>query len=471
MPIESPLEHYLSQQGFSEDHIRELQAKGQLIIHLDGYDEWSSETQYPWVFAPKSFGAWVAPGRNQVIITCRSQYVQGNNRYQEAFTPPQKTSVSSYRKDLDHSVLSEWVVTRLDAGGVTRLTQYYVADEQALGHEIFSVKDYLQQFKSSGIEDLVRTPIILLMALRVLPALRKRQGENVKILRLDIYQEFIRQYMLEQRQRKLEWGNEVRGLLEAAEGYATQLALAFFAEDKAGVSYQPPAPFSFALNNKSRWDAFFAPNQLDTTLSEVVPLRITAQRNIQEATTITQYSFVHKSMLDYFTARGLYAALSELIACLTEEPPQPPDWSMPSIQDQEEKNQEQKESVGIETTLPYLAFASVAGDNSAKSGTQLLSLALQWEGLQHYAQKKHHWETTQRQRRSNSPWNSRPINAEQSVIDFIDEILIKEEGVWKAKQQAQQEKLLKFVEQDEKKGSIDKEKICLPSGSESAYSI
>ena len=464
MPIELPLEHYLGQQGFSENHIRELQAKGQLIIHLDGYDEWSSETQYPWVFAPKSFGAWAAPGRNQVIITCRSQYVQGNNRYREVFTPPQKTSTSSYGKDLDHPTLSEWVVTRLDTGGVMRLTQYYVADEQALGHKIFSVKDYLQQFKSSGIEDLVRTPIILLMALRVLPALRKRQGESVKILRLDIYREFIHQYMLEQRQRKLERGSEVRGLLEAAEGYAIQLALAFFAEDKAGVSYQPSASFSFALNNKSRWDDFFGPNQLDTTLSEIVPLRITTQRNIQEATTITQYSFVHKSMLDYFTACGLYKSLSELVVCLTEKPPQPPHLSMLGLGNQDEKSQEQKESVDIETTLPYLAFASIASDESVESGARLLSLALQWEALQHYAQEKHHWETTQRQRLFSSPWNARPINTEQVVIDFIYEILTAEENRWIVEQQNSQnslneikEKTPKHVAQDEKKMDFPRE--------------
>ena len=435
IPTELPLEYYLNQQGFTEGHIRELQAKGQLIIHLDGYDEWSGESQYPWVFAPKSFGAWAAPGRNQVIITCRSQYVQGNNQYREAFTPPKKFSSNSYGKELDKSALTEWVITRLDAGGVMRLTQYYVADDQAQGYQPFAVTDYLQQFQSSGIQELVRTPIILLMALQVLPTLRKRHEGNIKVLRLDIYREFICQYMVAQRQKKLERGSEVRGLFEAAERYAIQLALAFFAEDKAGISYQPPSLYGFGPSRKNHWDTFFAPNQTDTTLSEVVPLRITTQRNVQEATTITQYSFIHKSMLDYFTARGLYDALAELISCLTEELPQPPSLSTLAVKGKEEKYEEQKKPTKVEAILPHLAFASVTSDHSAESDSQLLNLALQWEALQRYAQEKRRWEIDHRKRLLNSPWNARPINAEQAVIDFMYEILTAEENRWIVEQQ------------------------------------
>ena len=463
MPVASPLEYYLDQQGFTEGHIRELQAKGQLIIHLDGYDEWSSDSQYPWVFAPKSFGAWAVPGRNQVIITCRSQYVQGNNQYREAFTPPKKFSSSSYGKELDNGALTEWVITRLDAGGVMRLTQYYVADEQAQGHQPFAVTDYLQQFQSSGIQELVRTPIILLMALQVLPTLRKRHEGNIKVLRLDIYREFIRQYMVAQRQKKLERGSEVRGLFEAAERYAIQLALAFFAEDKAGISYQPPSLYGFGPSRKNHWDTFFAPNQTDTTLSEVVPLRVTTQRNVQEATTITQYSFIHKSMLDYFTARGLYDALAELIGCLTEEPPQPPSLSAFAGKGKEDKYEEQKKPAKVEAILPHLAFALVTSGHSAESGSQLLNLALQWEALQRYAQEKRRWEIDHRKRLLNSPWNTRSINAEQSVIDFIGEILAEEENRWETAHQVQQNvihemkatKKIDFSEQKQDEKKID----------------
>ncbi len=459
MPVASPLEYYLDQQGFTESHIRELQEKGQLIIHLDGYDEWSSDSQYPWIFATKSFGAWVAPGRNQMIITCRSQYVQGNNQYREAFTSPKKVSTQNYGKELDNSALSEWVITRLDTGGVVRLTQYYVMDEQAQGHQPFTVMDYLQQFQSSDIQELVRTPIILLMALQVLPTLRKRHEGNIKVLRLDIYREFIRQYMVAQRQKKLERGGEVRGLLEAAERYAIQLALAFFAEDKAGISYQPPSLYGFGPSQKNLWDTFFAPNQADTTLSEVVPLRVTTQRNVQEATTITQYSFVHKSMLDYFTALGLYAALSELIGCLTEEFPQPPSLSTFTAKDKEEKYEKQKKPANVEAILPYLAFASVASSNSAESGSHLLNWALQWEALQRYAQEKRRWETDHRKKLLNSPWNTRPINAEQAVIDFIYEILTAEENRWITEQQGLQDSLNEIKERSPKPTVQEEKKI------------
>lgn len=137
-PVEFPLEHYLTRQGFTEDHIRALQAKSRLMIHLDGYDEWSSETQYPWVFSPKSLGGWVStPGQTQVIITCRSQYLQGNRQYRDVFTPPQFSQKSGYGKALDSAAVSEWVITRLDVGGVARLTHYYVEDGNRLGKHIF----------------------------------------------------------------------------------------------------------------------------------------------------------------------------------------------------------------------------------------------------------------------------------------------------------------------------------------------
>ena len=118
-------------------------------------------------------GAWATPQtRHQFIVTCRHQYLQGKTDYREYFTPPGT-----------QERLSHWVITRLDVGSVERLTQYYVETQAAHGVQGWSKQAYSQQFKQSGIEELVRTPIILLMALKVLPVLQpsSKKDESRKL--------------------------------------------------------------------------------------------------------------------------------------------------------------------------------------------------------------------------------------------------------------------------------------------------
>ena len=132
-----------------------------------------------------------------------------------------------------------------------------------------------------------------------------------------IYEAFVNQYMEEQRQKQIQRGvKNLGGLMKAAQPYAIQLALTFFAQDRAAVSYQPRSPFNeFAPSSTAAFDRFFHVQRESQNhrLAQVIPLQITTQENKREVTTVTQYSFIHKSILDYFTALGLVAEVDDLM--------------------------------------------------------------------------------------------------------------------------------------------------------------
>jgi thiaminase len=226
-PVEEPVESYLLKEGFTDRQVRDLREGAYLLLHLDGYDEWSSKKENPWLYAPKTLDGW-STNRNRVIVTCRSQYLQGDANYLEKFAP---AMAGSYSKIRDYAGMMERVFTHLDPSGVERFTRYYVEEEVAQNRQDWNVDKYIKQFKQSGIEELVRTPIILLMALRVLPRLEKRHGNDKTgqtLLRYDIYQEFIAQYIDEQRQKIASGGKDLGGIAKAAPRYAEALALQLF---------------------------------------------------------------------------------------------------------------------------------------------------------------------------------------------------------------------------------------------------
>ena len=426
-----PLEDYLRKQEFTESQIRALrEGSGEvaLLVHGDGYDEWSSEGDSPHLFAPKVMGAWATPQTvHQFIVTCRSQYLQGKGDYREYFTPPGT-----------QERLSHWVITRLDAGGVERLTQYYVETQASHSIPGWSKEAYAQQFKQSGIEELVRTPIILLMALKVLPVLQpsSKKDEPGKfekttprepISRLMIYEAFVNQYMEEQRQKQIQRGvRNLGGLTKAAQPYAIQLALTFFAQDRAAVSYQPRSPFSeFAPSSTTAFDRFFDAQRASQNhrLAQVIPLQITTQENKREVTTVTQYSFIHKSILDYFTALGLFAEVDDLIASLEAEPPTAPELKFSS----------EAQSFGS-------LLGMVSTSKSGLTPAAFLEWAAVWKHTEHYLEEKRRWQEAQQQIQHRSSWNSRAINNEQVVIDFVGEILDRQDQAWRKKRAKLREK-------------------------------
>ena len=450
-PDELPLEDYLiRQQGFSGkqvDELRENQKKGRLMIHLDGYDEWTNKKDKR-VFGAKNLGNWVSsPSPHQVIITCRSQYLQGN--YSEYFIPRSTLAPSSgYAKDFNKDAFSEWEMTQFDDGGVDLFMRYHVEYEQQ-GDPSRLVPEYRKKFMSSGIYDMVHTPIILSMALQVLPTLLKQRGTG-EILRLDIYREFARYYMEEQ-QRKSRPSDlhDSFGVMTAAEKYAIALSLAFFAVNETGISYQRPSQYSFELraSENCQWDRFFDPDKRDKELSSIIPLK-TQPSNVKEAMTGMQYSFIHKSMQNYFTARGLYESLLDLTKCLNEK--------LPFF--------EAKATVREMSDSPLSLLLTSYISGKLVDGTLLLALAVQWEGVQQQRQ----WEKDHYHRRNTSPWNARVIlennPSDQKVIDFIKDILKEQEREWKATWQKQEDIL--GMQEDKRiksKPSLETSKIPIES--------
>lgn len=439
-PVKNPIENYLRQRGFSESHIRELvRSKEAFTIYLDGYDEWSSEGSLPWVMGPQALGPWVSSGNKKVVVTCRSQYLQGQSSYLDKFS----SATANYGSMANR--LRSLVITRLDDGGVEQLTQNYVEDEKERNltrNQEWTQKYYLEKFIQSGITELVKTPIILLMALEVLPQLSKmREADDMEftISKMDIYEAFIKRYMQQQKNKLLDKVEQLSGITEAAERYAVALALQFFAQDKAAVTYRPRSKFSFAIHKEEWLDRFFSEHNADHLLARIIPLHVAQQRDAQEGTLVTQYSFIHKSILDYFVAKGLYQTLKELVASLEEKPPVPPDISdieefstlLPYVLSSEtevlggKKSKESKESKEVRSAIP----------SAAVDKDRFLKMATTWEAAQKYSQKKRLWLSKQKKARENSSWNRRSINSERMTMEFLNTIVEAEERQWKKEQQ------------------------------------
>ncbi|MCC2666679.1 MAG: hypothetical protein K0S63_595, partial [Gammaproteobacteria bacterium] len=264
------------------------------LLLLDGYDEMNDSSVgnlYQW-------DQFIKSPRLKVIITCRSQALQSQN-YQDDFIPADVKGVRQnhlfceynllpFETDQINAYLNKCIPHDLHPNDRARKLRWYQ-------HHIDSI---------SGLAEVAKTPLLLRIVVDALPLLIQEQNTREQkedrtpffLTRAILYDAFMRQWFVNQSRRLL--GNpELKQLanpMEAFMAFSKRLALAMAAENTVGIFYQADLP------EHKIWAQFFDNPAPEIKLAlQGCPLKKEGG----------YYSFIHKSFLEYFTARGIWDAL------------------------------------------------------------------------------------------------------------------------------------------------------------------
>ncbi len=278
----------LKKRGLSKFQIQKLKKENQRFIFiLDGYDE-IRQTQNLYVSNSinKSDG-W----QGHMVISCRSEYL--GQDYQSRFQP------NPMLQDKD-TAFQEVVVEPFSAEESDQYLEKYVAHNPTE----WTAQAYREAFsKQSNLKDLISNPFLLRVVLEALPhAEKKGKGVSAIQLRMDLYDQFVRQWFERNQQRlstqslteaKQEVFRELYddGFAQHGIGFVKELAVQLYKENAGN----PIVEYSLFKDKGSWKDAFFGREKENQLLREAWPL-------IRSG---TEYRFIHKSLLEYFVAQAL----------------------------------------------------------------------------------------------------------------------------------------------------------------------
>ncbi|KAF9094660.1 hypothetical protein BGX27_001401, partial [Mortierella sp. AM989] len=277
------IEKQLRKVNFTEDQIRELKLHRDLILICDGYDE-SQQTRNLYTSNQlNQAGGWQA----QMVISCRTEYTGVD--YRDQFQPTDRNSGSGL------GLMDELIIAPFNKDQIQDYIDQYVSAVKPS----WESKDYVQALKEiPNLQDLVRNPFLLKMALEVLPTMAKTGGNfsTIRITRVVLYDKFVTQWLERSKIRFGEMnlsaldqdafrrlsrsGFKVHGIK-----YIKELATAIYDNQEGN----PVVKYS-EYSEGSTWKAiFFDHINGNNLLQEAIPL----VRNGDH------FRFVHKSMLEY----------------------------------------------------------------------------------------------------------------------------------------------------------------------------
>ncbi|GJJ74994.1 hypothetical protein EMPS_07352 [Entomortierella parvispora] len=338
-------EHLTADNMFSPEQIDELKKSRQFILICDGYDEcrkWWNLHTINRLNRPRQ---WMA----KMLITCRSQYLVPD--YRTYFEP----QLEGNRRPLGLSgCYEEAVIVPFKMDQIKDYIDLHRQEpraQQLFGDRtIWSTDRYLSQL--TNLMDLVKNPFMLRLVLDILPSIAKddRDLSAIKISRVQLYDEFVMQhfeneYLHLTNQRTFDKMDpdslaafELMGkndfVLEGIE-FSKRLALSIF---ESGGRLNA---VEYSARDKGTWkDLFFDPESSAKVKlfrnSSQLDRRIAPQESIQRrgglVRTKTVYSFVHRSILEYFFSCLVYdpnedpedvypgsAAYHPLLVCLDSD--------------------------------------------------------------------------------------------------------------------------------------------------------
>ncbi len=284
-PGKNLIEQYLKEQDLSDAQIEALRKDRRFIFILDGYDEIAHRSQA--FYAGNKLDRW----QTKVIISSRPEYLGAH--YQNKFYPSGSPSL-----------LEE---CRL-VGFSDRLIENYIDKYVAYAKPQWAAHAYKEAFKTiPELRELVRTPFMLKMTLEVLPTL-KAQGLSAqsKLTRIRLYETFVENWLNRSQERlariQLTQGEQdafeqldEQGFTTHGWAYSQKLALAMYEAQLVRVTY------SEAQDANQDWRSEY----LGDAAEKIRLLRFSAPLSRQG----DQYRFIHKSIRDYFVARGIWEAL------------------------------------------------------------------------------------------------------------------------------------------------------------------
>ncbi|KAG0301629.1 hypothetical protein BGZ98_008181 [Dissophora globulifera] len=289
-PEQGLIAKYLHKMDFRESQIRELKHRNFILI-CDGYDE-SQQTHNLYMSNQLNEpGEWIA----QMIISCRSEYLGLD--HQDQFQPA---------VDRNHQaklgLFQEAVIAPFSEEQVQGYIKKYVSVEAPP----WNAADYSETLsRIPGLQDLVKNPFMLTLALKVLPRMVD-QGQNLlatQITRVALYGHFVEQWLERGKKRisetKLSGAKERAFEVLVKEGFKEN-GIAFL-KDLAAAIYErqsgnPVVEYRRFVDEGTWKDAFFGRDCEKQLLLEASPFIINGN----------QYRFIHKSILEYCVARAVF---------------------------------------------------------------------------------------------------------------------------------------------------------------------
>ncbi|CAL6006892.1 Pentapeptide_repeats-containing protein [Hexamita inflata] len=272
------VEETLAELRFSEVEVQKLRdSQKQLLFIVDGYDEIRS---YKNLYASNGLLNWNC----KVLFTCRSSHLANDNQYYKYFVPP---------KTEKQQVFQEVVLVHFDDQQINDYLERFVAKLEKSSKSWKDWKEYRGHIDAiPGLRNLVENPFILSMIVNVLPAIVAKRGASQnqeQLIALDLYEEFVKQWFEREEERMFSnnVATDIANLKTEYEEYALSLATKMVDAGKTVVEYN-------STDKQSAWKAFFDPNSVKaTTIRRGVPLNASTRF----------YSFIHKSILEFFAAR------------------------------------------------------------------------------------------------------------------------------------------------------------------------
>ncbi|KAG0019044.1 hypothetical protein BGZ80_006381 [Entomortierella chlamydospora] len=268
---------------FTDNQIRELKMHHEFVVICDGYDE-SQQTRNLYTSNQLNQpGGW----RAQMVISCRTEY--NGVDYRDCFRPASRNGGGNLK------LFQEAVITPFNADQI----QDYVDQYVLMRKSSWESKDYQKAFKQiPNLQDLVKNPFLLKLALEVLPLLLDTSSEftAARITRVGLYDRFVEQW-IERGKVRLE---EIELSSRDKDDFKILLSSGFkdlsiiLLKELATAMYDnqdgnPLVSYSDYRDRKTWKEGFFNDRDGRHLLREAIPLI----RNGD------QFKFIHKSVLEY----------------------------------------------------------------------------------------------------------------------------------------------------------------------------
>lgn len=201
-PATQLLQEYFNSEHFTEEEIGFLHRNHSFVFILDGYDEMNST---PNLYTTNHLNTWQA----KVIISCRTQYLTQFVRYDQYFKPIQAGTgiiLDSAFQELTVVPFNEY---QIDA----YITKYLSVDKDAYAWgDLAMYRSHINTI--SGLRELITTPFLLMIALKVMPAIVNQYagleaGVRRKITQSVLYDAFMQWWFRR---------GEIKALLNPREG-------------------------------------------------------------------------------------------------------------------------------------------------------------------------------------------------------------------------------------------------------------
>ena len=251
----------------------------QLVVLMDGYDEISGECQVN-LYDIQQLDRYSQNLR--VIISCNTQYLTPG--YQKWFKPV-------------HGLLKELEIKQFDDHQISEYLNKYSDELELKGKKGFSFRRYQKNLKRyPSLKDLIGNPFLLRLVVKSLPYIDDyiKSRKLTKFNKFTIYECYMEHWFAEQEERLSQSSgiSDKQQAVQAFRRFLRRVALKLLSKQACELK----------INEQRLWDIYFDDHSPDMERDRC-PLR---RQNDH------QYSFIHRSFLEYFAACGILDIIADI---------------------------------------------------------------------------------------------------------------------------------------------------------------